>query len=74
MLAELRLTTAQQRTIGQNLPSDLYLCIQPTYNPTVARRAVTRPLQRVQITAVIRAFGSPSAFNFFCTPGMSRGE
>jgi hypothetical protein len=31
-LADLRLTTAQQRTTGQNLPSELYLCLSTRYH------------------------------------------
>jgi hypothetical protein len=31
-LADLRLTTARQRSTGQNLPSDLYVCFQIPFN------------------------------------------
>jgi hypothetical protein len=47
-LANLRLTTAQQRTTGQNLPADLYATVLVTKEATFAHclLAVTQPTQR----------------------------
>jgi hypothetical protein len=59
MLADLRLTTAQQRTIGQDLPSDLYGL--PTYFHSAARSRIGRTKRFID-TASILWHIQPSGF------------